>query len=184
MGKASTRTRCAHNIHDRSGTKQQWGGTGVLTHGTLAHYSGGSGVDPSGLGRWTWSLFTGKNNLKLRVVSIYIPCPNYTGEICVHAQHKRYLQDQDDTRSPRKAFLEDFEAEMTKWLADGEQLIVGGDVNEAVTHQTIQGMFDRCNLRNLLFEQHAPEDAPNTYFRNTQDKVIDGLWATPGIQVL
>ena len=154
----------------------------MLTHGTLAHYSGGSGVDPSGLGQWTWTLFMGKGNMKLRMVSVYIPCANLTGELCVHAQHKRHLQDQDDDRTPRKAFLEDFEKALKKWIADGDQVIVGGNVNEAVNHHSIQGMFARQTMRNLLFDKHDPEDAPNTYYRNKQDKVIDGIWATPGIQ--
>ena len=181
LGRASARTRCAHNVHDVSGGKQQWGGTGTLTHGTLAHYSGGSGVDPSELGRWTWSLFTGRHNMKTRIVSTYIPCANLNGEICVHAQHKQHLQDKDDDRFPRKAFLEDFEQELEKWVAAGNQIIVRGEVNESVTHHSIHGMFTRNSLQNLLFANHDSTDAPNTYFRNKQDKVIDGIWATPGI---
>ena len=119
--------------------------------------------------------------MKTRIVSIYIPCANLNGEICVHVQHKRYLQDKDDDRSPRKAFLEDFEQELEKWIAAGDQIIVGGDVNESVHHHSIHGMFSRNSLHNLLFANHDSTDAPNTYFRNKQDKVIYGIWATPGI---
>jgi len=67
LGQASIHTRCAHNVHDVSGYKQQWGGTGILTHGTLAHYSGGSGVDPSGLGQWTWPFVLWQSVLRTSV---------------------------------------------------------------------------------------------------------------------
>jgi len=90
-------------------------------------------------------------------------------------------QDKDDDRSPRKVFLADFEQELEKWIAAGNQIIVGGDVNELVHHHSIHGMFSRNSLQNLLFANHDSTDAPNTYFRNKQDKVIDGIWATPRI---
>ena len=74
--------------------------------------------------------------MKTQIVSIYVPCANLTGEICVHAQHKRYLQDKDDDRSPRKVFLADFEQELEKWIAAGDQIIVGGNVNESLARTT------------------------------------------------
>jgi len=150
-----------------------------LTGDDASLHSFGGELYGRGLGQWTWSLFTGRNNMKTRIVSIYIPCANLTGEICVHAQHKRYLQDKAHDRSPRKAFLADFEQELEKWIAAGDQIIVGGDVNESV--HSIHDMFTRNSLRNLIFANHDSTDAPNTYFRNEQDKVIDGIWATPGI---
>ena len=34
----------------------------------------GSGRDPTGLGRWIWTHFGGKNGMKLRVFTVYRPC--------------------------------------------------------------------------------------------------------------
>ena len=43
------RTTVNHNRHDTSHEPRQWGGTGILTLGKLAHYSAGAGSDKSGL---------------------------------------------------------------------------------------------------------------------------------------
>jgi len=110
------------------------GGTCILSCGTLTHRSGGSGLDHPGPGRWMWSLFEGKNTMKLCVVSMHIPCANFMGEICIHAQHECHLQSQDDDPSTRKAFLEDFEKELEQSISAGEQVIVKGDVNESAQH--------------------------------------------------
>ena len=87
----------------------------------------GVGEDPSGLGRWTWAQYRGKQGIVLRVVSVYMPSKNTNGIISVPAQHKRYLQERNDDRDPRQAFCEDLTTEMDKWLQEGDQLIIGGD---------------------------------------------------------
>jgi hypothetical protein len=50
FGPHDTRSSFRHNIHDMTGTKQQWGGTGIMTKGKLKHYVMGAGGDTTGLG--------------------------------------------------------------------------------------------------------------------------------------
>jgi exonuclease III len=72
-----------HNVHNVTGTRLQWGGTGIMTKGKLKHYVMGSGGDKTGLGRWTWARIGGKGGMVLRVASTYCPCKNERGAIVV-----------------------------------------------------------------------------------------------------
>ena len=61
----------AYNQHDATGTRQLYGGTGIISTGDAAHLAMGCGVDPSHMGRWCWARFRGRNNIVLRLVSAY-----------------------------------------------------------------------------------------------------------------
>ena len=179
----SMQAKFSNNEHDITGDPKQWGGTGIISQGKLKHYSMGAGSDPSGLGRWTWALYRGKGKVRLRVVSIYQPCDNKNGIISVYAQHKSYLQEQNDDRDPRTAFKEDLQAAITEWLANGDQIIIGGDVNQSIFHAEIQALFEDMGMRNAIFSVHRREEAPPTFFRTETDRIVDGLWTTPGITI-
>lgn len=155
----------------------------MLTHGNLSHFSMGSGKDPSNLGRWCWGRYRGKDGVVLRVVSVYRPCHNPKGKTSVGTQQKRHMQEVNDDRDPRTAFLEDFSAELTKWREMGDQIIVGGDLNAEVTSATIENLFAQHDMINLVFDRHNRAESPSTYSRNESNKVIDGIWATPNINV-
>ena len=65
---------CSRLLHTNEYTPlSQYGGVAMLCFDQLAHRSGGSGSDERGLGRWTWMLFRGKNNVRTRIVSAYQP---------------------------------------------------------------------------------------------------------------
>ena len=102
----------------------------------------GVGKDTSGPGRWTWARYRGKQGIVLRAVSIYMPSENTNGIISVPAQHKRYFQERNDGREPHQAFWDDLAQELDKWLAEGDQIIIGGDINTDVRHSTIKTLFE------------------------------------------
>ena len=87
----------------------------------------GTGKDPSGLGRWCWARFRGRSGITLRIASVYCPCePNrradgtiLDGELTVYKQHQRFLNESNDDRDPRTAFLQDFETALTSGLEEG-----------------------------------------------------------------
>ena len=178
-----TSSYMSHNQHDKTGNRKQWGGTGTLTHGKLKHFGMGAGTDKAQLGRWTWARFRGKGGIVFCTVSMYQPCTNKNGEQSVYAQHKSHLQTLNDDRDPRKAFMEDLKMELTEWIDQGDQIVVGGDMNESVFHESITSLFDTFNMRNLIFDMHDPAHAPKSYFRTTEGRIVDGLWGTPGIHV-
>ena len=76
---------------------------------------------------------------------MYMLSENTNGIISVPAQHKRYLQERNDNREPRQAFREDLATEIDKWLQEGNQLIIGGDVNTNVNHHSIETLFENRN---------------------------------------
>ena len=177
------KARFAHNEHDVAGSYTQWGGTGVISQGDLQHHSMASGSDPSGLGRWTWSLFRGKGDIRLRVVSIYRPCENKDGKIAVYTQQLAYFQSKNKDRNPCTAFLEDLKEQLTTWLEQGDQIVVGGDVNESIFDDQIDGLFQEIGMQNAIFSIHPRENAPTTYYRTESGRIVDGLWSTPGLTI-
>jgi hypothetical protein len=99
----------------------------------FAFFSAGAGSDKAKLGRWTWACYRGKNKVMLWCVTIYHP-HNSPGALTVAAQHRQYFQSRNDDRDPLAAFLEDFEVELQEWLYQGDHVIVGGDINDDVSH--------------------------------------------------
>ena len=184
MDPSHTKSVLNHNRHDITNCRWQYGGTGIITHGKLAHFSMGAGSDKAQLGRWTWARYQGKGGVVLRCVSIYQPCANQRGARSVWSQHKQYLQENNDDRVPRTAFRDDLEVELAEWLETGDQIVIAGDVNESVFHESIAGIFERHNLRNVVFEGRDPTTAPKTYYNTAEGRVIDGMWATPGITAI
>ena len=79
------------------------------------------------------------------------------------------------------AFLENFELELQSWLALGDHIIVGGDINQDVFHTDIKDLFAHNGLYNVLDAKHGLTQPPATFMFG--QSVIDGLWATPAIYV-
>ncbi|MCA1807669.1 MAG: hypothetical protein LC687_07470 [Actinobacteria bacterium] len=160
-----------------------------MANGKISYFSMGSGNDETGLGRWTWARYHGKGGVVLRCVSVYQPTANKTGTQSVYQQHKEYFQSINDDRDPRKAFIEDLDSDLSKWIASGDQIILSGDINEHIFHKTITDLFEKHNMRNLMYDRHNSHNAPPTYSRaqphnndNTQShRIVDGVWGTPNI---
>ena len=120
----------------------------------------------------------------LRCVSVYRPVLDKANSGSVWNQHKRYLESQNDDRDPQAAFWLDLRSEIEEWLLSGDQLIIGGDVNDEVRSPFVDSFFSDLGLHNLIFEHHDPSNAPTTYFRNKKNKVMDGLWGTANISAV
>jgi hypothetical protein len=83
------------------------GGTSVLSIGNIGHYAKGTGRDLTGLGWGCWMCFQGQNGITLCFVMVYGPCNSNDGETNVRKQHIQYLNNHNDNRDPKTAFLED-----------------------------------------------------------------------------
>ncbi len=179
----STKTVLGFNRNDATGNWQQWGGTGIVTTLDACAYVMDSGWDKSKLGRWCWKCYHGRDGIMTRIVSFYRPCCNTSGEQLVYQQHVTYFNSIGDQQDPQQAFLDDFEDASSSWIQKGEQLLIGGDINDDVMSPRIQQFFQKHGLRNLIFTRHPASQAPETYFRNTQEESVDGLWATENIVI-
>ena len=181
----------AHNIHSGSHHRTQWGGTAIISYGKICQFSMGMGKDPSGLGRWVWVRYRGKNNVALRAVSVY--CPNPPQRVAgrrlkskdhsVHSQHIKYFNDKNDERDPRKAFLDDLEEDLVKWIDSGDQLIIGGDWNHHIFEDPIKDLFEKYDMKNMIFQLHNPSSFPSSSGRaqDASSRTVDGIFGTSGL---
>jgi hypothetical protein len=181
LGPQDARACFKYNVHDQAGTIRQWGGTGILCRGKLHHYTMGTGGDPTGLGRWTWARIRGKGGMVLRYASVYCPCENKSGKIAVWSQQKIYLQNHNDDRDPRQAFMEDLKRNIQQWIDEGDQVLIGGDLNHDILSPKVKSFFDDLGMSNLIYDRHDSKEAPSTYFLDEQGRIVDGLWGTAGL---
>jgi exonuclease III len=137
-----------HHRGTRNMGLQQYGGTAILSLGKTSFYAAGSGTDPKRMGRWCWTRYQGKHNLTLRVISFYRPCAsNSPGEHTVTATQERCMRLTNDNRSARQAFLDDFRDAINEWKAEGDALIICGDINENIQSQAVTSYFEDLGLR-------------------------------------
>ena len=184
----SVRAVTAHNYHSGVNSPNQWGGTAVLSMDQMSRYAAGVGRDPTGLGRWCWARFRGKNGIFLRVASIYCPCAPPTsahgtpslGELSVYKQHQKFLNECNDDRDPRTAFLEDFETELASWIDEGDQVIVAGDFNFHVLEDPITSLFERYDMHNMVFALHDPQGFPASSGKG-DNRTVDAIFGTPNL---
>ena len=175
----------AWNSKDHVKQVQQHGGVAILARGDTCFYAAGAGTDPSKMGRWCWTRYRGKNEHYLRVVSFYRPCDSKGGERTVSAVQRRCLQDDDDVRDPRKAFLEDFQLEIESWTDAGDALVICGDINDDILGGTVEEFFEDLGLRHLIFSKHDSAQAPPTCTKvTTSTRAVDGIWASPCLDLV
>jgi hypothetical protein len=58
-----------------------------------------------------------------------------------------------------------------------------GDFNENVRAGEVREMFDELEMVEAITSHNEGVDLPATYKHNQSGTIIDGIWATPGIQV-
>jgi len=77
--------------------------------------------------------------------------------------------------------MEDLEAQIQEWIQEGNQVIVGGDLNEEIRGPAIKDFFSNLGMHNLIFQKHEEAEAPTAFFQNKSGKVLDGVWGTANI---
>lgn len=139
------------------------------------------GQDKSGLGRWSWVKYRGKDNITFRVITAYRPNDS-KGPLTVFAQHKLFFQNKDDDRCPRQAFLEDLCLEIEEYKQEGDSMLLMLDGNDDMRRGALHRSLSACQLRECILEKHGNK-AVNTYRRNTRNVPIDGIWVSPNIEI-
>ena len=187
------------------GSSFQHGGTSVSVLSLLSHRSGQRGQDPWGLGRWSWIRIQGKDRTKsmvdvddnedgeeahipslsqdLIVVSAYRPNPPGMGVNTVWAQHRDHFLKLHRFEDPRELFWADLRVALEEWREQGAEVIVGIDANEDLALGP-GSFFAQLNMREVLLERHSLQDTQSTYFRNFRNRPIDGIFATPGVDIM
>ena len=179
-----SRVSMAYNTEDEATQAYQPGGCLQITRNKMVHCWVEHGKDPSGLGRWTWSKYIGKNNTCLRVVTAYrtsIPSTD-PGSNTAHRQQQRFLHQHKDNRTPRQAFMEDIEAEITQWNANNENLVLMVDLNEDVTTDSVISFFSDLGLKEAVTDRHVHNcGVQPTYQRGRSP--IDGVYISQHLEI-
>jgi hypothetical protein len=150
--------------------------------GKAAHRVIGQGKDPTGLGRWIWTRYRGRNNTTLKIFSAYRPKPPSEGPFTVHAQHRAYFNSSGEDRCPRRAFLEDICKDISIAQNEGDNTIVMLDGNQDMRKGELYEAFTSCNLHEAIIQRHGT-NKPSTYIRNSSNTPIDGIWCNPGLSI-
>ena len=166
----------AYNTNDIDTTSSfQPGGTLQVSINKAAHRVIQHGRDPSGLGRWCWSLFRGKHNVLLRVVTLYRPClPSTGGYNTTYSQQQRYFDIQSDSRCPRSAAIDDILPFLQQCIDSGEQLVFMLDANENLRLGQVRHTLRQMGLSNAVLDHHHITTDVPTYHRGAHS--IDGIF--------
>lgn len=176
---------CSHNVFGYNRNDSDFssvfqpGGTANISIGNTSHRVLKSGTDSTGLGRWVWTLYKGKHNVTLRVISAYRACkPSCPGPNTAYNQQLRYLNRHGDSRCPRTAFLDDLGQSITNWLNNGDQIVLMADFNEDVEGQKIQEWTQQLQLSNAIAQLHQLRGEPTFHRGKTS---IDGIYISHSI---
>ena len=175
----------SHNTNDISINTIQPGGTGIIATNKMASRFLKQGRDPSGLGRWTWMQFRGRDKQELVVVSVYRPCnPNDDKGVSVRAtyrQHKDLFGNIGRLECPRNALFTDLKIQIKKWIEGGQHLVIAMDANEDIRLPGINSFFENNGLKEAILNRHPNQPAVATRFPGS--KPIDGVWVSRGIEI-
>jgi len=124
------RISASNNKHENAEVFQ-YGGTAVMAFDEAAHRVHTTGSDSTGLGRWSWILFQGRNNHYTRIISAYVPCKSASEQgRTVYNQHRRFFQNQGITECPRKIMHSQLVQQINVWQSKGERIVLLIDTNE------------------------------------------------------
>ena len=161
-----------------SPTARQPGGVAVLLRDSHSGRVMGSGVDPSGLGRWVWVRLRGAGGQTMVVVSAYRPVANARDVYSVWAQHRVHFDGLSPVRltDPRQAFLDDLMAFLSDLRTEADHLVVGMDANEDLSAilNPVTTAFASLNMREAIFARHDQASAPPTHQHGSHP--IDGIF--------
>jgi len=156
----------SHNSHEKIG-KTQRGGTCTVSVRQTAFREYERGQDETGLGRWSWMEFRGKDNHKTRVYTAYRPGtkPNKIkhAHTTVYQQHKRFMRGTEyEYMEPRDLFDKHISKEIEKKI-DNTNIVLMIDVNQNVSTGSFSTMmrdlgmksvFERLDMRNMPATHH------------------------------
>jgi hypothetical protein len=185
FGKFKTTRSCmAYNKTELGMTRAlQPGGVGILAADDVVHRIVKHGRDESGLGRWAWLKLQGRQGTRIRIISVYRPCDS-DGPESVNQQQQRFLTKKKRLEDPREAIYADLFDEVSAWIEEGDQIIIGIDANEDVRTGRTAEFFRALGMKEAILSRHQERSPPATYNRNNSREPIDGLWVTPGLKAV
>ena len=164
--------------------RHQRGGTSTIIRDQLAGFVVDSGVDATGLGRYSWYKLEGEPGHCTYVITAYAPCGNSAmGDGTVYKQQERFIQLNGLRTNPKTMFRDDLLATLRRWRAAGHRVVLMMDANEPV----LDGCLCKALQGEDLMMQEAvhsvmPGPGPNTHFRGKD--AIDGIWYSSDLELI
>jgi len=171
----------SYNVTTPPVDRRQWGGNALFSIDKAAHRVVEKGSDPFKLGRWCWTMYRGRDNHILKVYSAYCPNPP-SGPLSVFAQQRTALLQRQDERNPRLAFAQDLAQDIKEAMQQQEKVILMLDGNSDMRNSELASILQQCSLKEVILQRHGVK-GPATCRRNQARTPIDGIWASPGIQI-
>ena len=177
----TSKSTVAYNTKDVAPSKYQPGGTILCSRGKACHRNISSGVDTTGLGRWSWQRYRGRHDVSLRVISAYRPC-RAPGPNTVYSQQLRYFEaNSPNDIYPRKIFFDDLAKEILTWKnEENDQIVLLMDVNTSesiTTDRDLREFLRKTNLRDAITTKHEEMQGTQPTHHNGQHP-IDGIFVS------
>jgi hypothetical protein len=171
-----------HNRNASPRQVRQYGGCALFSVNKAVHRAIEKGCDRTNLGRWAWTRYKGKGEQTLRVITAYRPNPPQ-GPFSVYAQHNAYFHSIDRQICPRQAFLMDLILELENFLLKGDKIILMLDGNSNMKNSDLSRALCKLSLYEAILSKHGL-DGPATHKRNATKSPVDGIWMSPGLEIL
>jgi hypothetical protein len=181
-----TRVAAAHNIHKQHSQYQQEGKL-MAAFTRFTGFVTSTGVDHTGLGRWSW-IQVGTGEHCTRIVLAYQPCHGSSktclggeGQVLhggtMASKHHQYFRKKGIFTNPWKAFTKQLTTQLRAWRAAGKGIILFTDMNENVyTRRLTRALW----LDGLLMEEQTlrltGKEAPHSH--QAGEVAIVGTFAT------
>ena len=157
----------SHNKHEKIG-KTQRGGTCTVAVNQVAFREYSRGQDETGLGRWSWLEFRGKDEHVTRVYTAYRPGgkPNKktTAHTTVYEQHIRYIRDKEEKDMDPRTYFDKSISNEIKSIIHNTNIVLMIDVNQNVVTGTFTKLMEEIGLQSI-FKRLDMKDLPPTHHR-------------------
>ena len=185
-GAQPIRSVASHNKREdfKSVGRSQRGGTATIINEQLCSYVKDSGVDHTGLGRWSGYLLEGEPGYTTRVIVAYAPCRDKTSDIAtVYKQQWRYIQEKGLKTNPKSMFREDLLHALRQWKQEGNRLILMMYANENVQTGFMCKQMGKEDIDMVeAVHDQVPGPGPKTWFRGKES--IDGIWVSCALEII
>ena len=177
------RVKLAYNTHGPADRDYLVGGTASIALGEAVFRVSGQHSDDRRLGRWSWFVLTGKNQLKTAIITCYCPVIShspgsaYSQQLAYMASYPELIP--PDYVCPRQLYGYDLRQLVLSLQDSDHQVILGGDFNSEYSDLK-QWMLDLGMVN--CFEARYGSCGPRTCLRS-KDSPIDCIFVSPQLTI-
>jgi hypothetical protein len=169
--------RSSHSESSIPMTSYKSGGTMTTVTGKWQSRITEMGQDQRGLGWWNYIKISSSKK-SIIIITAYRPCVTQ-GPSTTWMQQWMILREEGiQNPDPVHTFYKDIESILTKWKAEGHEIILMIDANEVIgqTPGGLTSVIGKIGMTDLIRYRHQTEESINTYARGT--KQMDYLYGT------